>query len=104
MHASIDQIVAQQASVLAAGRTMMLKPNELAPLSPILLAEILDAAEVPHDVFILINGVSSAVGASLSNHPNIDLISFTADAFSRLGLREPGARAADAPARAPHHD
>jgi aldehyde dehydrogenase (NAD+) len=103
MHASIDQIVAQLASVPTAGRTMMLKPNELAPLSPIVLAEILDATEVLRGVFNLINGVGSAVGASISNHPNIDMISFTADAFSRL-VYESLARASDAPAGAPDHD
>ena len=73
----INQIACKVAPALAAGCTMVLKPSEMAPLSGILLAEILHDAGVPAGVFNLVNGDGPTVGAAISAHPGIDFVSFT---------------------------
>ena len=73
----INQIACKVAPALAVGCTVVLKPSELAPLNAILMTEILDEAGVPPGVFNLVNGGGPSVGAALSVHPDIDLISFT---------------------------
>jgi aldehyde dehydrogenase (NAD+) len=73
----INQIVVKVAPALAAGCTMVLKPSEYSPLSSLLFAEVLDEAGVPAGVFNLVNGDGPGVGAALSAHPNIDMLSFT---------------------------
>jgi aldehyde dehydrogenase (NAD+) len=73
----MNQIVAKVAPAIAAGCTMVLKPSELAPLSAYLFAQILDEAKVPAGVFNLVNGDGPTVGAALSTHPDIAMVSFT---------------------------
>lgn len=73
----INQIACKVAPALAAGCTMVLKPSEVSPLNAILFAEILDAAGVPAGVFNLVNGDGVNVGAPLSSHPDVDMVSFT---------------------------
>jgi aldehyde dehydrogenase (NAD+) len=73
----MNQIVAKVGPAIAAGCTMVLKPSELAPLSANLFAEILDEAKVPAGVFNLVNGDGPTVGAALSTHPDIAMVSFT---------------------------
>ena len=73
----INQLVCKIAPALATGCTMVLKPSEVAPLSALLLAEVLDEAGVPAGVFNLVNGDGPTVGAAMSAHPDIDMMSFT---------------------------
>ena len=73
----INQIACKVAPAIAAGCTMVLKPSEVAPYNAILFAEILDAAGVPAGVFNLVNGDGPVVGATLSAHPDVDMMSFT---------------------------
>ena len=72
-----NQIMCKVAPALATGCTMVLKPSEMTPLSAIILTEIIDAAGVPAGVFNLINGDGPGVGAAISGHPDIDLVSIT---------------------------
>lgn len=72
-----NQMACKIAPALAAGCTMVLKPSELAPLSAVVLAEILDDAGVPPGVFNLVQGDGEGVGAPLSAHPDVDMVSFT---------------------------
>ncbi|MGI9423726.1 MAG: aldehyde dehydrogenase family protein [Hyphomicrobiaceae bacterium] len=72
-----NQMSCKIAAALAAGCTMVLKPSEVAPLSALLLAEILDEAGVPKGVFNLVNGDGPGVGQIMAAHPGIDAISFT---------------------------
>jgi aldehyde dehydrogenase (NAD+) len=72
-----NQICCKVAGALAAGCTMVLKPSEVAPLSALLIAEILDEAGVPKGVFNLVNGDGPGVGTAMAQHPGIDAISFT---------------------------
>ncbi|MGA9308387.1 MAG: aldehyde dehydrogenase family protein [Candidatus Sulfotelmatobacter sp.] len=73
----MNQIVCKVAPALAAGCTMVLKPSEFAPLSAYLFAQILDEAAVPPGVFNLVNGDGPTVGAAISSHPDIAMVSFT---------------------------
>ena len=73
----INQIALKVIPALASGCTMILKPSEIAPLSGMLFAEIIDKAGFPKGVFNLVNGDGLGVGSQLSSHPDIDMISFT---------------------------
>jgi aldehyde dehydrogenase (NAD+) len=73
----LNQIACKVAPALAAGCTMILKPSEFTPSSALIFAEILHEAGVPKGVFNLINGLGPEVGAAMSEHPDIDMISFT---------------------------
>src|SRR5690554_1205935 len=88
----MNQLTCKVAPALATGCTMVLKPSEVAPLSAMLLAEILDEAGVPKGVFNLVNGDGPTVGTALSSHPDIDMISFTG---STGAGRDVAKRAAD---------
>ncbi|MFN7178580.1 aldehyde dehydrogenase family protein [Hyphomonas sp.] len=73
----LNQIACKVAPALAAGCTMVLKPSEIAPLDAMIFAEILHEAGVPKGVFNLVNGDGPGVGAVLSAHPDVDMVSFT---------------------------
>ena len=62
---------------LASGCTMILKPSEVAPLSAMILTEIIDEAGFPPGVFNLVNGDGATTGDALTSHPDINMISFT---------------------------
>jgi len=62
---------------LASGCTMILKPSEVAPLSAMILTELIDEADFPPGVFNLVNGDGSTTGDALTSHPDINMISFT---------------------------
>ncbi|OBK35549.1 aldehyde dehydrogenase [Mycobacterium sp. 1245111.1] len=73
----INQVAVKVYPALATGCTVVLKPSEVAPFSPYIFAEILDAAGVPPGVFNLVNGDGPGVGVALASHPDVDLVSFT---------------------------
>jgi aldehyde dehydrogenase (NAD+) len=73
----MNQIACKVAPALAAGCTMVLKPSEIAPLSAYLFTQILHEAGVPPGVFNLVNGDGPTVGAAISSHPDIAMVSFT---------------------------
>jgi len=73
----MNQVCCKVAPALAAGCTMVLKPSEIAPLSAYLFAQILHEAGVPAGVFNLVNGDGPTVGAAISAHPGIAMVSFT---------------------------
>lgn len=62
---------------LAVGCTVVLKPSEYSPYSARILAEVMDAAGVPAGVFNLVFGDGPTVGAALSRHPEVDMVSIT---------------------------
>ncbi|MEO6623344.1 MAG: aldehyde dehydrogenase family protein [Burkholderiaceae bacterium] len=80
----MNQMTCKVAPALAAGCTMVLKPSEYTPSSALIFAEILHEAGVPKGVFNLINGLGPDVGAAMSAHPGIDMISFTGS--TRAGI------------------
>ena len=73
----MNQVVAKVIPALAAGCTMVLKPSEFSPFSAILWAKVMHEAKVPAGVFNLINGDGPNVGAPLSSHKEVDMVSFT---------------------------
>ena len=73
----INQISLKVIPALAAGCTMILKPSEIAPLSAMLFAEMIEQAGFPPGVFNLVNGDGPGVGTQLSSHQDVDMISFT---------------------------
>jgi len=80
----LNQIVCKVAPALAAGCTLVLKPSEIAPISGILFAEIVDAADIPAGVFNLVNGDGPSVGQVMAGHPEVDMVSFTGS--TRAGI------------------
>lgn len=73
----MNQVTLKVVPALAVGCTVVLKPSEIAPLSSIVFAEIVDAAGFPKGVFNMVNGDGPGVGSQLSSHPDVDMISFT---------------------------
>jgi aldehyde dehydrogenase (NAD+) len=96
----LSLIMGKVAPAIAVGCTIVLKPSELAPFSACVLAEIMDAARVPRGVFNLVNGEGSVVGAAISAHPDIDLVSFTGS--TRAGVEV--ARSAAASVKRVHQE
>ncbi|AUW58166.1 aldehyde dehydrogenase family protein [Sphingobium sp. SCG-1] len=88
----INQIAAKVIPALATGCTMVLKPSEVAPFSAHIWAEILHEAGVPAGVFNLVDGTGPVVGAAISSHPQVDMVSFTGS--TRAGVEVARAAAA----------
>ena len=80
----INQIACKVFPALAAGCTMVLKPSEVAPYSGQIFTEIIDAAGLPAGVYNMVFGDGPGVGAALSSHPGIDMVSFTGS--TRAGI------------------
>ena len=80
----MNQIALKAIPALAAGCTMTLKPSEIAPLSAMVFAEIMDEAQCPAGVFNLVNGDGETTGVALSAHPQVDMMSFTGS--TRAGM------------------
>ena len=73
----INQIVSKVAPAFAAGCTVILKPSEIAPLSAMIIAEIIHESKIPPGMFNLVNGLGNVVGEAMSAHKDIDMMSFT---------------------------
>ena len=71
------QITAKVAPAIAAGCTVVLKPSELSPFTALLFAQVMHDAGTPAGVFNLVNGTGETVGAAMSGHPDVDMVSFT---------------------------
>jgi aldehyde dehydrogenase (NAD+) len=80
----MNQITCKVAPALAVGCTMVLKPSEIAPFSAYLFAEIMAEAGVPAGVFNMVNGDGPTVGAAISSHPDVEMVSFTGS--TRAGI------------------
>jgi aldehyde dehydrogenase (NAD+) len=80
----LNQIVCKVAPAIAAGCTVVLKPSEIAPVSGLIFAEIMHAAGTPAGVFNLVNGNGPDVGQVLSEHHDVDMVSFTGS--TRAGI------------------
>jgi aldehyde dehydrogenase (NAD+) len=87
----LNQIVCKVAPALIAGCTMVLKPSEIAPLSGAIFAEICHEAGVPAGVFNLVNGNGPDVGARMSSHPDVDMVSFTGSTRAGIAVAQAAA-------------
>lgn len=73
----INQVAAKVVPALAAGCSMVLKPSEEAPVNAMIFVDVLREAGVPPGVVNLVNGYGALVGEAMSNHRDIDMMSFT---------------------------
>lgn len=73
----LHQLIGKLAPALAAGCTVVVKPSQETPLHAFLLAEMIEAIDLPAGVFNLVSGPGSKVGEALARHPDIDMVSFT---------------------------
>jgi aldehyde dehydrogenase (NAD+) len=64
------------APALACGNTVVLKPAETTPLTALLLAQILEEAELPPGVVNILTGAGET-GAALAGHPDVNKVAFT---------------------------
>jgi aldehyde dehydrogenase (NAD+) len=80
----VNQIACKVVPALAVGCTMVLKPSEVAPFSGQIWTEIMHAAGVPAGVYNMVNGDGPGVGAAISSHPDVDMVSFTGS--TRAGI------------------
>lgn len=80
----MNQIALKVIPALATGSTCILKPSEHTPISAMIYAEIIHEAGYPPGVFNLVNGDGPTVGAALSRHPDIQMMSFTGS--TRAGI------------------
>ncbi|KGJ03064.1 aldehyde dehydrogenase family protein (plasmid) [Paracoccus versutus] len=65
------------ATALACGNTVVLKPSELASLSTLRMAELIQDTDLPPGVLNVVTGYGSTVGAAISGHPEVDKVAFT---------------------------
>jgi len=70
-------IVWKIAPALAAGNTVVLKPDEHAPLLALEVAKEFEAAGLPKGVLNVVVGDGDPVGAYLSGHPDVRKVAFT---------------------------
>jgi aldehyde dehydrogenase (NAD+) len=64
------------APALACGNTVVLKPAETTPLTALLLAELVQEADLPPGVVNVVTGAGET-GAALASHPGVDKVAFT---------------------------
>jgi len=88
----INQVIVKVLPALATGCTIVHKPSEIAPFSAHVLAEILHEAGVPKGVYNLVDGDGPTVGAAISSHLGIDMVSFTGSTAAGIDVAK---RAAD---------
>ena len=87
----MNQITTKVSAALAAGCTMVLKPSEISPYCAMLLAEVFDKAGVPNGVFNVVNGYGPTVGAALSEHPDVAMMSFTGSTRAGIAVAQASA-------------
>ena len=87
----MNQITTKVSAALAAGCTMVLKPSEISPYCAMLLAEVFDTAGVPAGIFNVVNGYGPTVGAALSEHKDVDMMSFTGSTRAGIAVEQASA-------------
>lgn len=73
----INQVTKKVIPALLAGCTVVLKPSEISPLSANIFAQICHEAQLPKGVFNMVHGLGRDIGAAITKHPDISMISFT---------------------------
>ena len=84
-------IICKVTPALAAGCTVVLKPSEITPLNAYLLTEVLDEVGLPAGVFNMVVGTGPEVGARISSHPDVDMVSFTGSGGSGAEVQKAAA-------------
>ena len=87
----MNQVTLKVIPAILMGNTVVLKPSEIAPLSSMVFAEVVDAAGLPKGVFNLVNGDGAGVGTQLSTHKDVDMISFTGSTRAGIAITKAAA-------------
>lgn len=65
------------APALAAGNTIVFKPSQLASLTSLELAKIIEKAGLPKGAFNIVTGSGTEIGKELAQNSGIDMVAFT---------------------------
>ncbi|MFV0317982.1 MAG: aldehyde dehydrogenase family protein [Microthrixaceae bacterium] len=84
-------IICKVTPALAAGCTVVLKPSEITPLNAYLLTEVFHEVGLPAGVFNMVVGDGPSVGAAISGHPDVDMVSFTGSGRSGAEVQKAAA-------------
>lgn len=87
----MNQVTLKVIPAIMGGNTCVLKPSEIAPLSSMVFAEILDEAGLPEGVFNLVNGDGAGVGTQLTTHKDVEMISFTGSTRAGIAISKAAA-------------
>ena len=87
----MNQVTLKVIPALATGCTCVLKPSEFTPMSAALFAEMVHAAGFPAGAFNLVNGEGPVAGATLSRHPDIQMMSFTGSTRAGIAITKDAA-------------
>jgi aminomuconate-semialdehyde/2-hydroxymuconate-6-semialdehyde dehydrogenase len=80
------------APALAAGNTVVVKPASLTPTTATIIGEICKEAGVPDGVVNIVNGSGSVVGTGLTEHKDVDAITFTGETSTGQTIMAAGAK------------
>lgn len=80
------------AAAIATGNTVVMKPAEDTPASAIKLAELFEEAGFPKGVMNVVTGFGFEAGASLSNHPDVNHITFTGSVETGMAVMQAASR------------
>lgn len=78
------------APALATGCTVVLKPSEDAPLTPLLIAQLMQEAGLPDGVVNVVTGTGAEAGARLAEHPDVNKIVFTGSTATGQAIARAG--------------
>ena len=87
----MNQVTLKVVPAILAGNTVVLKPSEIAPLSSMVFAEMMDEAGFPKGVFNLVNGDGAGVGTQLSTHKDVAMVSFTGSTRAGIAITKAAA-------------
>ena len=73
----LGQITSKVIPALLAGNTLVLKPSQQTPMVAYILADAVHSAGFPKGVFNLVTGAGSEVGNILTEHPDVNMVTFT---------------------------
>jgi len=76
-NADYTHICGKLAPAIATGCTIVIKPSELSAAQTQLLAECFDSAGIPGGIINILNGTGEEVGAALTAHPDVEVVTFT---------------------------
>lgn len=81
------------APALACGNTVVVKPSEESPGTATLLGEVMNEVGVPKGVYNVVHGFGpDSAGAFLTEHPEVDAITFTGETRTGTAIMQAAAR------------
>ena len=87
----LNQMCTKIASAIAAGTSFVLKPSEITPGAAHLFAEVVDKTSMPKGMFNLIHGYGTTVGRAMSEHKDLEMISFTGATRAGIDIQKTAA-------------